>query len=263
MNSQLLILFSVCLGLTSAELINNIASTNETSSVRAKRQIPLSQDFSFMDYSSYDYYDWVCNNQADCQLCDVLTGACCDPENNLNCFLPDSCANNPCLSGGTCINTETVAPNPGVRGFYDFTCVCIRGLTGKYCQLIDDFTPTEILPIPDTRPIPVGVAPQQRGPINNGFTNAFSQAGNPAAARVANGGLGGAAATRMGGIGGGMGSIGGGLPGMGGIGGGLNAMGGMGRKRREAPTPTAFGSRVAEIKKRESEIASTLFKNKD
>lgn len=252
MNSQLLILFSVCLGLTSADLINKIASTNETSSVRAKRQIPLQQDFSFMDYSSYDYYDWVCNNQAQCQLCDVLTGACCDPEQTLNCFLPDSCANNPCLSGGTCINTETVPPAPDQRGFYDFTCVCIRGLTGKYCQLIDDFTPTEILPIPDTRPIPVGVAPQQRGPITNGFTNAFSQAANPAASRIASGGLGSAAA-----------GLNGGLPGMGGLNGGLGGMGGFGRKRREVPIPTPFGSRTSEIKKRESEIASTLFKKTD
>ncbi len=98
-----------------------------------------------MDYAAYDYYDWVCFG-AQCRLCDVLTGACCNPANTPNCFLPDSCANNPCLSGGTCVDTLTVAGNQ------DFSCICIRGLTGKYCQLIDDFTPQNILPMPIALP---------------------------------------------------------------------------------------------------------------
>lgn len=99
-----------------------------------------------MDYAAYDYYDWVCSGGA-CQLCDVLTGACCVPNGNNNCFLPDSCANNPCLSGGTCVSTRTIDDQP------DFVCVCQRGLTGKYCQLIDEFTPPMLAPMP----IPVGV----------------------------------------------------------------------------------------------------------
>ena len=123
-------------------IINQVDSTNITESIhRSKRQIPMAYDFGFMDYAAYDYYDWVCFGRV-CNLCDVLTGACCDPGVSPNCFLPDSCANNPCLSGGTCVDTVTVSGNR------DFQCICIRGLTGKYCQLIDDFTPQNILPMP-------------------------------------------------------------------------------------------------------------------
>lgn len=125
-----------------------ITVVNENNA-RVKRQIPFGfgMDTSFMDYAAYDYYDWVCSGGT-CQLCDVLTGACCVPNRNNNCFLPDSCANNPCLSGGTCITTRTVDGQP------DFVCVCQRGLTGKYCQLIDEFTPPIMQPIP----IPMGTA---------------------------------------------------------------------------------------------------------
>lgn len=95
---------------------------------------------ALLDYAAYDYYDWICTDGA-CQLCDILTGDCCDPNDNPdNCFLPDSCVNNPCLTGGTCIPTLTVDQRE------DFTCVCKSGLTGKYCQLRDDFAPP-ILPI--------------------------------------------------------------------------------------------------------------------
>lgn len=83
------------------------------------------------DYS-YDYYDWICS-ETSCQLCDILTSECCDPDVDVNCFLPDTCLNNPCLSGGTCISSKTVDDRP------DFTCVCLPGLTGKYCQLVNDY----------------------------------------------------------------------------------------------------------------------------
>ena len=113
---------------------------------------------AMLDYALYDYYDWVCVNR-NCQLCDLLTGKhsfskykrnlmyirhfyfkyfkgeCCNPATGPNCFLPDSCANNPCLAGGTCITTRTVDNRP------DFVCTCKKGLTGKYCQLIDEFDP--------------------------------------------------------------------------------------------------------------------------
>jgi hypothetical protein len=115
--------------------------TTEKNHKLAKRQIPFLPDGTFMDYAAYDYYDWVCSNGF-CQICDVLSGVCCNPATQANCFLPDSCANNPCLSGGTCVNTLTVAGNR------DFTCICQRGLTGKYCQLIDEFTPPLVAPIP-------------------------------------------------------------------------------------------------------------------
>jgi hypothetical protein len=108
------------------------------------------------DYASdyaYDYYDWVCSDQS-CQLCDILTSECCDPELDVNCFLPDSCLNNPCLSGGTCITSVTLDGRP------DFICVCLPGLTGKYCQLVNDyFIGAEIgmapfLPPPPPPPMP-------------------------------------------------------------------------------------------------------------
>ena len=105
----------------------------------SKRQIPYVYDFGFMDYAAYDYYDYVCT-KGRCQVCDVLTGACCNPRTDQNCFLPESCINNPCLSGGTCIETRTVDNQP------DFVCACHRGLTGKYCQLVDDFSPLQMFP---------------------------------------------------------------------------------------------------------------------
>lgn len=106
-------------------------AAEEVKSVK-KRQIPFDYYNLFLDYAAYDYYDWVCSGRS-CQLCDVLTGDCCDPVRDRNCFLPDSCANNPCLSGGTCISTRTIGNQP------DFSCVCKAGLTGKYCQLVDEF----------------------------------------------------------------------------------------------------------------------------
>jgi hypothetical protein len=123
-------------------LILFVAVLQVTSNPIEKRQLALPfPDYytALLDYAAYDYYDWVCTGNK-CQLCDILTGQCCNP-NQPNCFLPDSCANNPCLTGGTCIPTKTIAGQP------DFTCVCKSGLTGKYCQLRDDFA-GPILPAP-------------------------------------------------------------------------------------------------------------------
>ena len=135
-------------------------STNEVAS-RKKRQLPavggFGVGFGAYDYNdyfgdfvndyAYDYYDWVCTETA-CQLCDILTSECCDPTVNVNCFLPDSCLNNPCLSGGTCITTRTIAGQP------DFVCVCLPGLTGKYCQLTNDyFVGAQVLPPPFMPPL--------------------------------------------------------------------------------------------------------------
>ena len=107
----------------------------------------LFSGYDYMDYFgdyvsdyAYDYYDWICS-EVGCQLCDILTSECCDPEADVNCFLPDSCLNNPCLSGGTCITTTTF-----VGPYRDFVCVCLPGLTGKYCQLTNDyFLPSEVV----------------------------------------------------------------------------------------------------------------------
>jgi hypothetical protein len=137
-----------------------------------------------MDYAAYDYYDWVCAGNT-CRLCDVLTGACCDPQVP-NCFLPDSCANNPCLSGGTCIDTLTVSNNR------DFQCICIRGLTGKYCQLIDDFTPQNILPMPIA--IPVQSPNPPPSPTGGGVAGGTNNAGGANRGAVAGGAPGGAVA---------------------------------------------------------------------
>lgn len=114
---------------------------------REKRQIGMDYYSALMDYAAYDYYDWVCSG-SECQLCDILTGQCCDPATQTNCFMPDSCANNPCLTGGTCVPTQTIDNRP------DFTCVCKSGLTGKYCQLRDDFAPPLVHPaVPMGMPI--------------------------------------------------------------------------------------------------------------
>ena len=102
-------------------------------------------DYSDADYA-YDYYDWICSDKA-CTLCDILTSECCDPATDEHCFLPDSCLNNPCLAGGTCITTKTVDDRA------DFICVCLPGLTGKYCQLASEYqpqTPTSNLYAPST-----------------------------------------------------------------------------------------------------------------
>lgn len=123
------------------------------------------------DYN-YDYYDWVCTtNPPNCQLCNVLGSECCDPAQNTNCFLPDSCLNNPCLAGGTCVTVTTIDGRP------DFTCICLPGLSGKYCQLATDYfvgaqffapPPMPVVP-PFGSPLPVpagamgGMAPQPMG----------------------------------------------------------------------------------------------------
>jgi len=138
----------------------NSTKENEAES-RKKRQLPavggFGLGFGAYDYNdyfgdfvndyAYDYYDWVCTETA-CQLCDILTSECCDPTTNINCFMPDSCLNNPCLSGGTCISTRTIA------GQQDFVCVCLPGLTGKYCQLANDyFVGAQVLPPPFMPPL--------------------------------------------------------------------------------------------------------------
>jgi hypothetical protein len=160
---------------------NNSTTKNsdEAKAGRSKRQlVPFAGGFGigfsaydyndyYGDYASdyaYDYYDWVCSEFA-CQLCNILTSECCDPTapaptGDPNCFLPDSCLNNPCLAGGTCITTRTIDDRP------DFICVCLPGLTGKYCQLWNDyFVGADILPVPVPAPVPssfgapAGVAP--------------------------------------------------------------------------------------------------------
>jgi len=133
-----------------------LAVSQTLSSPIQKRQVP---DYysALLDYAAYDYYDWVCTGNS-CQLCDILTGQCCNPDTQANCFMPDSCVNNPCLTGGTCITTNTIDGRP------DFTCVCKSGLTGKYCQLRDDFAPP-ILPVIAPPPaLPVG------GPVGGPVT---------------------------------------------------------------------------------------------
>lgn len=99
---------------------------------------------------NYDYYDWVCTD-SECQLCDMLTSECCNPSIDINCFLPDSCLNDPCLGGGTCISTKTVDNNP------DFICVCLPGSTGKYCQL------DAVIPERKKQVVPSSPPPQQQG----------------------------------------------------------------------------------------------------
>jgi hypothetical protein len=159
------------------------------------------QDYynAMLDYALYDYYDWVCSG-TQCQLCDLLTGDCCDPAKSRNCFLPDSCANNPCLAGGTCITTRTVSNQP------DFVCTCKKGLTGKYCQLIDEYDPPIVLPglppvaAPFAAPVPVPApvqapvpapapAPQSNG-MRSGLLNSPRQFGQQANIGMPNNGMG-------------------------------------------------------------------------
>lgn len=116
------------------------------------------------DYS-YDYYDWICSEKK-CQLCDILTSECCDPDRDVNCFLPDSCLNNPCLAGGTCIIAATLDGHP------DFVCVCMPGLTGKYCQHADDYFAGAQFLNPPVVPIPLP---------GGGFSGMNAQAGLPMA----------------------------------------------------------------------------------
>lgn len=119
------------------------------------------------DYN-YDYYDWVCTtNPPNCQLCNILGSECCDPAVDTNCFLPDSCLNNPCLAGGTCITTKTIDDRP------DFTCVCLPGLSGKYCQLATDYfvgaqffsPPPMPVPMPFNQPLPIPAPAGGMGPM--------------------------------------------------------------------------------------------------
>merc|ERR1712241_252159 len=89
--------------------------------------------------------------------CNILGSECCDPENDVNCALPDTCLNNPCLAGGTCITTKTIDDRA------DFTCVCLPGLSGKCCQLATDYfvgaqffaPPLAPAPVPAPLPVPV------------------------------------------------------------------------------------------------------------
>jgi len=113
------------------------------------------------DYN-YDYYDWVCTtNPPTCQLCNILGSECCDPAFDVNCLLPDTCLNNPCLSGGTCITTTTIDNRP------DFTCVCLPGLSGKYCQLATDYFVGSQFFAPPPLPLPVQFTPP--APVPNPF----------------------------------------------------------------------------------------------
>jgi hypothetical protein len=147
----------------SEEKSDDLTVIESTNSTRSKRQMPMpmpppnrlgpqfpdgglnSQFPDFYDFYPndflYDYYDWVCSDTS-CQLCNILTSECCDPAVNVNCFLPDSCLNNPCLSGGTCIPTQTLDQRA------DFICVCYPGFTGKYCQLTNEFFFPPPLPPP-------------------------------------------------------------------------------------------------------------------
>jgi hypothetical protein len=156
-------------------LVESKSINDSKRSSRKKRQLAFGGGFGlgfgaydyndyYGDYVSdyaYDYYDWVCSEQI-CQLCDILTSECCDPDRDVNCFLPDSCLNNPCLSGGTCITSRTIDNRP------DFICVCLPGLTGKYCQMVNDyfvgaeFLLPPVLPIP---PGPLAANPIAPGPI--------------------------------------------------------------------------------------------------
>jgi len=120
------------------------------------------------DYN-YDYDDWVCTtNPPNCRLCNILGSECCDPAVDVNCFLADTCLNNPCLSGGTCVTTKTIDDRP------DFTCMCLPGLSGKYCQLPTDyFVGAQFFQPPPMPPIfpfpqPVQVPYGQPAPIPYG-----------------------------------------------------------------------------------------------
>ena len=155
------------------ELVNKIQGVEHKNEVaeekseqqlnRTKRQLAAPLGFRSYDYGdyyggltgdyNYDYYDWVCS-ETRCQLCNILGGECCDPDASPNCFLPDSCLNNPCLAGGSCVKTETIDGRP------DFLCICLPGLTGKYCQITNDYIVDGFLPR-----VPVGPAYPPHGPF--------------------------------------------------------------------------------------------------
>ena len=144
-------------------LTTNSTQTNETELHRAKRQLAVPLGFRSYDYGdyygpltgdyNYDYYDWVCS-ETSCQLCNILGGECCDPSSGPNCFLQDSCLNNPCLAGGSCVPTRTI------HGQDDFLCICLPGLTGKYCQITNDYIVDGFLPN-----VPIGPAFPPHGPF--------------------------------------------------------------------------------------------------
>jgi len=144
-------------------LTTNSTQTNETELHRAKRQLAVPLGFRSYDYGdyygpltgdyNYDYYDWVCS-ETSCQLCNILGGECCDPNSGPNCFLQDSCLNNPCLAGGSCVPTRTI------HGQDDFLCICLPGLTGKYCQITNDYIVDGFLPN-----VPIGPAFPPHGPF--------------------------------------------------------------------------------------------------
>ena len=130
---------------------------------RSKRQLAVPLGFRSYDYGdyyggltgdyNYDYYDWVCS-ETRCRVCNILGGECCDPAENPNCNLPDTCLNNPCLAGGSCVTTTTLLGNP------DFLCICLPGLTGKYCQITNDYIVDGFMPN-----IPIGPAFPPHGPF--------------------------------------------------------------------------------------------------
>jgi hypothetical protein len=194
-------LIKILKGKTQTDRKNPKTSEDEAKLVnRSKRQLlPFAGGFGvgfsaydyndyYGDYASdynYDYYDWVCS-ELSCQLCNILTSECCDPAapaptGDPNCFLPDSCLNNPCLAGGTCITTRTLDDRP------DFICVCLPGLTGKYCQLWNDyFIGADILPVPVPAPVPspFGGSPMAASPAQAQNSMAYNIAAQPAAASM-------------------------------------------------------------------------------
>jgi len=108
-------------------LTTNSTQTNETELHRAKRQLAVP-----LGFRSYDYGDYY----------------------GPNCFLQDSCLNNPCLAGGSCVPTRTI------HGQDDFLCICLPGLTGKYCQITNDYIVDGFLPN-----VPIGPAFPPHGPF--------------------------------------------------------------------------------------------------
>jgi len=145
-------------------VVDNInEEKNETGLHRSKRQLAVPLGFRSYDYGdyyggltgdyNYDYYDWVCS-ETRCRVCNILGGECCDPAENPNCNLPDTCLNNPCLAGGSCVTTTTLLGNP------DFLCICLPGLTGKYCQITNDYIVDGFMPN-----IPIGPAFPPHGPF--------------------------------------------------------------------------------------------------
>lgn len=181
---QALVLVSVVLAISAERTKRQIGGTlgNGGKSIGGG----IGQGFGQYDYNdyygdyvgdyNYDYYDWVCTtNPPNCQLCNILGSECCDPENDVNCFLPDTCLNNPCLAGGTCITTKTIDDRP------DFTCVCLPGLSGKYCQLATDyFVGAQFFAPPPPPVAPVAVLPQPMPAYQEAPAPAYAPAPAPA-----------------------------------------------------------------------------------